>query len=88
MKEEIKSLGSVKDELTADDVYDSDAEDEKLRKLARGKTLVGKIPASKISAGKISTSNLAINNSKENIAITGSNKKYPDIPMFNGDRKQ
>ena len=76
MKQEIKSL-SVKDELIADDVYDSNAEDEKPRKLTRSK-----IPASKTSA-----SNLAINNTKENIAITRSNKKYLDVPIFNGDRK-
>ena len=83
MKEEIKSLGSVKDESTADDVYDSDAEDEKPRKLARSKTPAGKTPTGKTSAG-----NLDINNTKENIAVAGSNKKYPDVPMFNRDRKQ
>ena len=29
---------------------------------------------------------MAINNTKDTVA--GSNKKYPDVPMFNGDRKQ
>ena len=70
MKQEIKNLG-VKDKLIADDVYDSDAEDEKPQKLIRSKT-----PAS----------NLAINNTK-NAIVAGGNKKYLDVPMFNGDRK-
>ena len=67
----------MKDELITDEnnVYNSDAEDEKLRKLAR----------SKISTNKTPTSNLAINNTKD--TVVESNKKYLDISIFNKDRK-
>ena len=80
MKEEIQSM---KYESVNDDVFDSDTEDvEQSKKLLKSYTR-SMTPATKPPVAKTY--------SKEDLAVTvapGNNKKYPDVPIFDGDKSK